>query len=397
MLLFSPHKIGAVEIKNRFVHSATYEGVAKYSGEVTDLHIKRYRAIAKGGVGLIIPGYMYVHPSGKPHPHGTGIYDDSLIPGLQRLSETIHRHGSKVFFQLKHSGQQTTPKNIGRTPWGPSSAIRDPLNLFKPHAMTENEIEEIIDAFGKAAERATEAGADGVQLHAAHGHLLTQFLSPFFNHRTDAWGGSDEKRFKFLREVFLAVKSRIPSEMPVIVKLNAHDYTPKEGITPPLAAKYARWLADLGINGLEISCGSAVFSFLSTCRGEVPIKELLERFAFWKRLLIRPRLKQLERIYSFQENFNLEAARVIKPALNKIPLLLVGGMRRVSEMEKILSDRDADFISMSRPFIRDPYTVKKIADGKIDRVACVNCNKCLAAMPNDMPVRCYNSSWPKKT
>jgi len=262
--------------------------------------------------------------------------------------------------------------------------------------MTEDNIEEVIDAFGTAAKRAADAGADGVQLHAAHGYLINQFLSPFFNHRKDNWGGSDKNRFNFLKEVFLAVKRVLPQEMPIIVKLNSHDYTPQEGITPPLAAKYAGWLAGLGVKGVEISCGSASFSFLSTARGEVPVDELLESFPFWKKPLLRLLMKKLDKKYYFQESFNLEAARVIKPKLNNVPLLLVGGIRRVSNMEKILTHGDAEFISMCRPLIRDPHTVRKIESGEITTVACVNCNKCLAAIPNNLPTRCYNRRWPQK-
>ena len=159
-----------------------------------------------------------------------------------------------MVFQLVHAGRQTTKAVIGQTPIGPSDKGRDPINFVKPKKMTEEQIREVIQAFGKAASRAIEAGADGVQIHAAHGYLVNQFLSPFFNRRTDDWGGSDENRFRFLREIILETRRVLPEGMPILVKLNTHDHTPQEGVTPPLATRYAKWLAELGIDGLELSC-----------------------------------------------------------------------------------------------------------------------------------------------
>jgi 2,4-dienoyl-CoA reductase-like NADH-dependent reductase (Old Yellow Enzyme family) len=272
---------------------------------------------------------------------------------------------------------------------------RDPVKFVKPKEMSEGEIQDVILAFGQAARRATEAGADGVQIFAAHGYLINEFLSPFFNRRRDDWGGSDRNRFRFLEEVFLEVRRALPKGIPILAKINVHDYTPKEGITPPLAAKYAGWLKDLGIDGLEVSCGSVFYSFMSTCRGDVPVRELLMAFPWWKRPLGRFVLKSLARRYRFHEAYNLEAARVIKAVLGEIPLLLVGGLRTVKRMEEILKQGDADMISMSRPFIRDPFLVKHIREG-MDQVRCVSCNRCLAAALNELPVRCYNQAFPKE-
>ncbi|MEJ2039423.1 MAG: NADH:flavin oxidoreductase [Desulfosarcinaceae bacterium] len=392
--LFEPVRLGKVALNNRFVQSATYEVMAQETGEVSDKLIKRYQNLAKGEVGLVIPGYMYVHPLGRSYRFQTGIHNDRMIPGLRRLVNAVHGENGKIVFQLAHAGRQTTKAMIGRTPLGPSRKGRDPVNFIKPEEMNSDQIREVILAFGIAAYRAVEAGADGVQLHAAHGYLINQFISPFFNHRKDKWGGSDENRFRFLKEIIVEVRKALPEGMPVLVKLNTRDFTKPEGITPSLAAIYARWLAESGIDGLEVSCGSATYSFMNVCRGDVPAKEMVASLPFWKKPAGKLMMGRMEGKYGFEEGYNIEAAKIIKPALGKIPLIVVGGMRKVVEMKKALDEGYADCISMSRPFIREPFVVKKIREGKVESVACVSCNRCLAAILNDMPVQCYNRGLP---
>jgi len=393
-VLFSAMKIGNVEIPNRFVSSATYEGMAKETGEVSDELIKRYVRLAKGGVGLSITGIMFVHPFGRGYKYQTGIHHDSMIDGLKKLVDAVHQSGGKIAFQLAHGGRQTTKDMIGKTPLAPSSRGRDPINFVKPKEMTENDIMETINSFGAAAKRAVEAGADGIQLHGAHGYLISEFLSPYFNIRKDSWGGSDENRFRFLKEVFLEVETMVPDGFPVLVKLNANDYTPQKGVAPSLTAKYAGWLTELGIDGVEVSCGSPLYSYMNMCRGDVPTAELVKSLPWWKKPIGRLMIGKLEKKYDLEEGYNLEAAKVIKPALGNTPLLLVGGMRTVSHMEFVLENNYADFISMSRPFIKEPFLVNKIKEGKMDKVSCVSCNRCLAAVANNMPVYCYNKGFP---
>ena len=394
-ILLSPFKIGQVELANRFVCSATYEGMAHDTGEVSDQLIQRYARLAQGGVGLSITGLMFVHPSGRGYKHQAGIESDRRIAGLSALADAVHRAGGKIAFQIAHCGRQTTKAMAGQIPLGPSPRGRDPINFVKPKAMTEAEISTMIDAFGAAAERAAAAGADAIQLHAAHGYLINQFLSPFFNIRTDGWGGSDQNRFRFLKQVVQAAKARVPDGFPILVKLNAEDFTPKAGITPALAKTYAGWLAALGVDGIEVSCGAGHYSYMNMCRGEVPTAELLKALAWWEKPIGRLMIGKLEGKYDLEEGYNLTAARAIKPAMGDTPLFLVGGMRRATHMAHVIEKGDADFISMSRPFIREPFLVKKIASGEIDRVACVSCNRCFAAIPNEIPIYCYHKGFPK--
>jgi len=361
------------------------------TGEVTDKLIKRYSRLAKGEIGLIIPGYMYIHPFGKGSLYQTGIHSDDMIPGLKALVDAIHEEGSKVVFQLHHAGRQTTNALIGRQPMGPSREGRDPMFFVKPKVMTEIEIVDVIEAFAKAAERTVKAGADGVQIHSAHGYLVNEFLSPFFNKRNDDWGGSDEKRFRFLKEIILAIRKKIPDAMPLLIKLNSNDFTPKEGMTPVLAAKYSEWLVEMEIDLIEISCGSMFYSSFNSIRGDIPVKTLLKGYPWWKKLLAKPMLKSMSGKFDLEEGYNLDATKIIRDKVGHKAISTVGGFRRLKHMEEVVEDGYSDFISMSRPFIREPYIVKKFREGKKDVVDCKSCNECLANIINTKPLRCYSN------
>ncbi len=387
--VFKKGKIGNLVLANRLVHSATYEGMASSSGEVTDKLIKRYKLLAKGEVGLIIPGYLFVHPVGRAMKWQTGIHSDEMLPGLQKLTSAVHKEGGKIIFQISHAGRQTKKVLIRRTPLAPSSHGRDPVNLTKPRRMTQKDIINVISFFSDAAVRAVRAGADGIQLHACHGYLINQFLSPFFNHRRDAWGGTDEKRFRFLKTLISVVRKEMPEGMPLLVKMNAMDFTPKEGITLSLAVTYAKWLAKLNIDGLELTCGSPFYAFMNMCRGEVPVGEMVAGLPLWKKPVGIAILKSMKGKFDLEEGYNLGSAIAIKPEIGNVPLFLVGGIRRISQMEDVLKRGYADYISMSRPFIREPMLAKKLKQGKQKIATCTSCNKCLAAAANDEPVRCY--------
>jgi len=395
-VLFTPQMIGNVELKNRFVHSATYEGMADSDGKVTEDLIKRYRLLAQGGVGLIIPGFMYVHPLGRAFKAPIGIHSNDMIEGLKNLVKAVHEFDSKIFFQLNHAGQQTSPADIGQIPLGPSSSVRDPFNFFKPRQMNENEIKETADAYAHATERAVKADADGVQVHCAHGYLINQFLSPFFNRRQDKWGGSSENRFRFLKQVIQAIQAKVPNDFCITVKLNTNDFTPKQGITPELAVEYAGMLKELGVDMIEVSCGSSIFSYMNMCRGDVPVKEMVQSMPLWKKPVAWLMIQSLKGKYDLDEGYNIKAARAIKPVIGNIPLAIVGGMRTLDKMSQVITNQDADLISMCRPFIREPFIIKKFKENKKDKVSCISCNRCLAAVPNGFPIRCYNKDFPKK-
>jgi len=390
--VFEPAQIGALTLPNRLIHSATFECMAADDGSVTDPLIKRYETLAKGEVGLIITGYLYVHPRGKAFPKQTGISDDNHVPGLTRLVEAVHQAGGRIAVQIAHGGRQSPKKLIGQAPLAPSPFGRDPVSLNKSAAATEEDIRQVIDAFVQAARRAHQAGVDAVQLHCAHGYLLNEFLSPFFNRRRDRWGGSPENRFRLVREIIQGIRNAVNPELPLLVKLNTDDFTPRAGIQPPLAAQYASWLADLGVAAVEISSGT--YYTFHTARGEVPIDDLARSLPWWMRPMAKIIFKKQIDPCRFQECYHLPAAETIKPALGNVPLILVGGVRRLSEMEEVLAAKKADFISMSRPFVREPFLAPRLRSGKSESAACVSCNKCFAAVFNGLPLRCYAKGLP---
>lgn len=396
-ILFSPMNIGQIEIKNRFVRSATCVNRANENGEVTDELIRYYKSLAKGGVGLIITGFTAVNPVGKPGDYVTGLYRDKHISGIKKLTDTIHQQGSKIIIQLAHGGMAGIKKIIGQKTVAPTKKLRNPFDISKPRKMSVEEIENTILDFKEAARRSVEAGADGIQLHAAHTYLINQFLSPFFNSRDDGWGGTDENQFRFLKEIITEIQEILPQDKSLLIKLNSFDHTPEIGINFELAAKYSKWLVDLGIDGIEISCGSSVFSGFNIMRGSVPVEECMEFLKTWQKPVAKRILKKFVGKHLFENPYNLEAAKAIKPILGDVPLILVGGIRKAAEMEEIVENKKAEFISMARPYIREPNLVKKIQENKDYQAQCVSCNRCVAAlMSNLLPIRCYNNSFPKK-
>lgn len=387
-ILFSPFNLNKLKIKNRFIFSACEDNLPTEQGFVTDEIIKKDRRIAAGEVGLIISSHIAVHPLGRTRKRELGIYSDDMIPGLKNLVEAVHSKGSKIIFELGHAGIQATEKAIGQLPLGPS-----PSN--KNNEMNENQIQEAIIAFARGASRSIEAGADGIQLHAAHGYLINEFLSPYFNHRRDLWGGSEENRFRFLGSIVTEIKKILPEGVPLLIKLSSNDYTPEEGVTPELAVSYAKRLAQLNIDGIEVSCGTSLQSPWNMCRGDIPAKEISKSFPEARRPGVEAVLGKMAGKFKLQEGYNLEATKMIRPVIGNIPLFAVGGFRHVSSMEEAVKNGHTDFISMCRPFIKEPYLIKHIKEGKVKTVSCTSCNKCLAALVNDLPVKCYYKGFPE--
>ena len=387
-VLFTSKRIGPVEAKNRFVAAPIYESMSTRTGEVTDQLVRRYHAIAKGEAGLIIPGYMYVSHRGKGSGFETGIYEDRMISGLKKLTQAVHDQGSKIFFELSHAGRQTTKELINQTPLAPSSGKADLVFRTKPREMTSDDIKQTICDFGEAARRAAESGADGIHICAAGGVLLNQFLSPFFNQRTDEWGGSDENRYRILQEAIRACRRTLKKSMALTVKLNTNDYTPKPGITPNLAKKYAGWLAQDGIDGLEISTGTIAYSNMKISRGQVPVREYVKALPMWERPIGWFVIRGWVGKYDFEEGWNLADARLLKPAIGNTPLILVGGLRKLETMQKIVERGEADFISICRPLVREPNLVHKFRTGQVEVAACISCNKCAGHVFNNLPLQC---------
>jgi 2,4-dienoyl-CoA reductase-like NADH-dependent reductase (Old Yellow Enzyme family) len=357
--LFSPGRIGNLEIKNRFVRSATGESLAAADGQVTDALVSLYTELARGGVGLIVTGVAFVHESGRSGYKMPGLHKDEMIPGWHKLVKQVHAYGAKIAPQIFHCGRQMQADSAQEFPPIAPSPIAYKRTGITPQEMTDEQIWEIIEAFGEAARRAIEAGFDGVQLHGAHGYLISQFLSPYSNRRTDQWGGSFENRQRFVTEVYKRIREVIGQDYPVFIKMNVDDFV-EGGLTLGETIKTAKLLSDLGMDAIEISGGTLELSI-------------------WKCLV--PGIKSRD-----QEAYFLPYAEAIKPEI-RCPLILVGGMRTPALMEEILRQNKADFISLCRPFIREPDLVNRIQQGQQEPVACISCNKCLRFL--DRGLACY--------
>jgi 2,4-dienoyl-CoA reductase-like NADH-dependent reductase (Old Yellow Enzyme family) len=345
--LFDKIQIGNINLSNRLVRSATWEGLCDSEGNVTSELIDHYRRLARGGVGLIITGYSYVRDDGKQLFGKMGICNAGHLPGLKQLTEAVHQEGGVIFCQLVHAGGQTSRKVIGSQPLVPS-ATGFAGYLDTPREMTLEDIRAVVMAFGDAAKRAKQAGFDGVQLHGAHGYLINQFLTPLCNQRQDAYGGNLANRMKFLEEVFAAVRSAVGTDYPVTIKLTATDHL-EGGLQPQDGVAIAKRLEQLGIDAIEVSSGMAASGAMNPVRQKIDAPE--------------------------KEAYNAEFARMIKSAVH-IPIIVVGGLRTCNVLQKLLREGDADLFAFSRPLIREPNLPEIwLKDGGY-AATCISCNGC---------------------
>jgi len=344
-ILFSPAEIGRMQLPNRLVRSATAERMADRQGRPNKSLEVLYEGLAKGGVGLIITGHMYIHPSGKAHPEMTGVYQDSLIPDLAKLADIVHLNGGRLVAQINHGGMQCSRETV--TDLIAPSVVDEPFLKRPSRAMSIEEIQEMIQAYGDAASRLKQAGFDGVQIHAAHGYLINQFLSPFINRRTDDWGGDITKRMQFLNEVARTVREKVGPDYPMLIKLGMKDGV-AGGLTLDESAQVVTALEGMGFDGLEISGGISGKELSNSRKG------------------VR---KESEEAYF------LPFAKVAR-MMTQLPLLLVGGLRSKAVMERILSEGHADFISLCRPLITEPDLPNLMKFGKKEKSRCLSANNC---------------------
>lgn len=350
--IFTPGNIGTLNIPNRLVRSATAERMADDEGRPREKLHELYRELARGGVGLIITGHMYIHPSGKAHAEMTGIYEDALIPDLARLAETVHENDGRVVVQINHGGMQSAEDVVPQA-IAPSVVV-EVLEKRPVREMSHGEISEMIDAYGQAARRTKEAGFDGVQIHSAHGYLISQFLSPFSNHRRDEWGGSFRNRTRFLREVCQSVRTQVGNDYPVLIKLGIMDGV-EGGLELSDGLEIVSTLQDLGIDGIEISGGFSGGEIKNTRKG---IKTEAD------------------------EGYFLSQTREACEYTN-LPLISVGGYRSKSVIENVLAKGYVDFVSMCRPLISEPDLPNMFRDGVKDKSRCLSANNCWAENPGD--------------
>ncbi|CAB1065022.1 NADH:flavin oxidoreductase/NADH oxidase [Olavius sp. associated proteobacterium Delta 1] len=354
--LFDATEINGMALSNRFVRSATWEGMATEDGAPTAQLIDLMEKLAGGGVGLIISSATYVRPDGQSHRKMLGIYKDELIDKHKRMTEAVHKQDTKIVMQIHHGGFFANSKLTGQIPLAPSE-VEDSVNWKLPTGrkmstvgkeMSLEIIQDIIEAFTSAAKRAKESGFDGIQIFAGHGYLLSQFLSPAFNKRTDAYGGSLENRARIVMEVMEKVRIEVGRDYPILVKINSEDFL-NEGLTLDESLGVCAMLYEGGVDAIELSGGTWVSGDLRPSRKQInsPDKE-----AYFK-----------------------EAARALKEKVN-IPLILVGGIRSFQIADLLIEEGVADYISMCRPLIREPGLIKQWKAGNLTKAACISCNKC---------------------
>lgn len=389
-ILFESSQINTMRLKNRLVRSATYEGMATEEGRVTENLVKLYEQLSRGGVGLIIAGYAYVQKSGRCASRQTAICDDDCISGVKEIVDAAHQGGARIAMQIVHSGRQTAPALIGdATPVAPSVMAADPLFHTVPRAMTVDEIQETVDAFAAAAVRCKRAGFDAVQLHAAHGYLLAQFLSPYTNRRDDGWGGHIENRMRFPLLVLDKVREAVGPDYPVLIKISAEEGV-DGGMTVDEACVVAKALKEHGVDAIEVSGGILVDTPFKVCRGDVPIDLFTQGLEPKTKAQAESTFYSIADTVSIKEAYWAANAEKIKAEVGELPVMLVGGMRYPQKMAALVNGGVADYISLSRPLIREPNLPLEIAEGRKSPVSCSFCNRCLAKLSSGQAVKCYN-------
>jgi len=344
--LFDQTTINGLTLKNRIARSATWEGMCETNGRPGPKLISCYRDLARGGVGLIITGYAFVSPEGKQLPGKMGVHTADFADIMQEMTKAVHDEEGKICIQLVHAGGQTDAANAGRKPLAPSAVKIDQYPEM-PVAMTREDINRITAAFGDGARRAKNWGFDAVQLHGAHGYLINQFLSPLANQRQDEYGGTLENRCRFLVETYQAVRTAVGPDFPVMVKLNGSDNL-AGGLSPEEAVFAAKTLDKAGIDCIEVSGGTPASGDQSPARLKIDAPE--------------------------KEAYNLALAEQIHSSVT-CPIMVVGGFRSFAVAEKTVQ-QSADYVSMARPFIREPGLVRRWQEGDRSPARCISCNGC---------------------
>ena len=351
--LFEKTSIGGLELKNRFIRSATWERMADEKGHLTERLMNVYERLAEGGAGALITGYAFVMEDEQPNARMMGIYNDSFIEDYKRLTQSVHEKGSKIILQIVYGGSFTWHNTAERVIWGPS-AVTHKISNVTPKEMSADEIKILIEAFGDAALRAKKSGFDGVEIHGAHGYLLNMFLSPFFNRREDEYGGSAENRARILYDIYDNARSKAGNEFPILIKMNCSDFMGDKGMTFEDCRDICKTLALKGINAIEIS-GGPVF------RAPKPEKD--------------PSNFSEEKVG--KESYFAEYAKEIAETVD-VPVILVGGNRSVEVMEGILNSSKIGYFSISRPLLSEPGLINKWEKNREYKPRCVSCNKCFS-------------------
>lgn len=356
--LFSPIALGPHEARNRVVMAAMVRNYATADGEVTDRHVAHLERIAAGGTGTLIMEASYVRPDGRGFTHELAIDRDDVVPGWRRLVETAHGHGALVGPQLYHAGRQTRSEVTGTQPVAPSP-LAGPMMGELPRALSVDEIHQVVADFAAGARRARDAGCDLVEVHGAHGYLLTQFLSPFTNERDDEYGGDLEHRMRLLTEVVEAVRAETEG-MALLVRLSGEELVP-DGVTIEDTVVVARRLEELGADAIHVTAGN----YASYTSG----------------LMIQPMAVDDAPLVPLASRVRQEVS---------VPVVTVGKIRFPHLAEQALVDGHADLVALGRSLLADPEWPNRARDGHADRIRhCIACNQgCIGRLFRQEDVWC---------
>lgn len=384
--LFAPVTIGRLTLRNQIVKPATFEGMCP-GGMPSDALLEHHRRIAAGGAGMTTVAYCAVSEDGRSYDTQLLLRPDTIEP-LRKLTEAVHLEGAAASIQLGHCGYFADSRVIGGRPLG-ASRLFNTYGLSFARPMTEEDIARVITDFRVAASRAVDAGFDAIELHFGHGYLVSQFLSPFTNRRTDRWGGSLENRARFAVEIARAVRAEVGDRAAIIAKINLTDGF-DGGLELPEAIEFACILEQEGIDALALSGGFVSKAPLYMLRGDVPLKQMMavqDRAIAKVGLFLFGRL--LVQAYPYREAFFIEEARAIRAATN-VPLMLMGGIKSRASIEQARTE-GFELVAMGRALLHDPDLPLKLARGELDVSGCVPCNECIAEMDRG-GVRCTRAT-----
>ncbi len=388
---FTPGKIAGLTLRNRIIRAGCFEGMCE-NGSCSDLLIEHHRKVAAGGTAMTTVSYCSVSEAARAYGHEMWMRKE-ILPDLRRLTDAVHKEGGAASVQLGHCGYFASKADTGFQPVGASRKF----NLFRisfPKPMTEADINQVIQDFASAALLAREAGFDAVEIHSGHGYLLSQFLSPYTNKRTDAYGGSLENRMRFPAAVVGAVRKAMGPDFPIMVKMNMTDGI-KGGIEIEDAVAIAKRFEAMGASGLVPSCGFTSKTPFMMMRGNLPIIEFAAADkSFMRKFGLLFFGKFMCQEFHYDDLFLMQDALKIVKAV-KIPVVLVGGICSVNDLETAMN-AGFEFVEIGRAIIKDPDIVNKWQKGELMASDCDHCNRCVAVM-NGGPVYCVcNTKGPLK-
>lgn len=373
-LLFTPAQLGPITLRNRTIRSAAFEGMCENNSPTQQL--KDYHtSVARGGIGMTTIAYAAVTRSGLSFPRQLWMRQE-IVPQLRDLTDAIHAEGAKVSIQLGHCGNMSHRAICGETPVGPSSGF----NLYSPtlvRGLSKDEIGNIARNFGNAVRLAIDAGFDCVEVHAGHGYLISQFLSPYTNHRRDEFGGSLDNRMRFMRMCINEALEAAQGKIAVIAKTNMRDGF-KGGLEIDDCLIVAKELETLGLDGLVLSGGFVSKAPMYVMRGEMPIQTLTHYMdCWWLKYGVRLAGKYMIPTVPFSELYFLDDALRFRSEL-KLPLIYVGGCVSRSGIDKVLNS-GFQFVQMGRALVNEPDFVNRMRDGE-ERCGCDHVNYCIGRM-----------------